>query len=94
METRPPLLQGSTLSNIAMAIYRSGEPLLPWEGVLISKFTPDGKKSTFASGLSSPSGLAVDGAGQSLCGGTKTATRSSNLAPMQPEHLRLPAQAF
>ena len=46
----------------------------------VFKFTPDGTRSTFASGLNGPVGLAFDGSGN-LFEADVAATRSSNSLP-------------
>ena len=92
METRAPLLQESTLSRwslIVRAIFISRQ-----QRVLIFKFTPDGNQKA-----RSPLGLAplqiwpLTERAISLWR-NKTATRSSNLAPMQPRALSPPSSSL
>ena len=51
----------------------------------IDEFTPNGVRSTFASGLNDPSGLAFDQRGQSVCGRCGGAAPSINLLRLECE---------
>ena len=96
-------MKNPTLSYLLVTIASVATVLLPicafaapqilfesdFQSGTIFKFTSDGTKTTFASGLSGPVGLALD-ASENLLRRMKTAAKSSNSLPMEPRPPLLP----